>query len=155
VKNNIEEDIKILETLDYLLDDVYSTNLVNDEERNKYQYAIEHILSDYKRVLKENEELKNQEATQRKINELLVQRYSNSISVQKVKDKIEQYKKMLLSCNRFSDAERIKAINERILELEELLKGRKQNVQVLWRNWVLEETSTWYIKIQRKIFCEN
>lgn len=131
MKNNIEEDIKILETLDYLLDDVYSTNLVNDEERNKYQYAIEHILSDYKRVLKENEELKNQEATQRKINELLVQRYSNSISVQKVKDKIEQYKKMLLSCNRFSDAERIKAINERILELEELLKGRKQNVQVL------------------------
>ena len=55
MKNSIEEDIKILETLDYLLDDVYSTNLVNDEERNKYQYAIEHILSDYKRILKENE----------------------------------------------------------------------------------------------------
>lgn len=60
MKNNIEEDIKILETLDYLLDDVYSTNLVNDEERNKYQYAIEHILSDYKRVLKENELLRQQ-----------------------------------------------------------------------------------------------
>ena len=42
--------------------------------------------------IKENEELKNQEATQRKINELLVQRYSNSISLQKVKDKIEKYK---------------------------------------------------------------
>ena len=55
MENSIEEDMKILETLDYLLDDVYSTNLVNDEERNKYQYAIEHILSDYKRVLKENE----------------------------------------------------------------------------------------------------
>ena len=54
--------------------------------------------------------------------------YENYIPVQKVKDKIEQYKKMLLSCNRFSDADRIKAINERILELEELLKGRKQNV---------------------------
>lgn len=54
-ENSIEEDIKILETLDYLLDDVYSTNLVNDEERNKYQYAIEDILSDYKRALKENE----------------------------------------------------------------------------------------------------
>lgn len=57
MENSIKEDIKILETLDYLLDDVYSTNLVNDEERNKYQYAIEHILSDYKRILKENEEL--------------------------------------------------------------------------------------------------
>ena len=49
-----------------------------------------YILSDYKRVLKENEELKNQEATARKINELLVERYSNSIQVQKVKDKIEK-----------------------------------------------------------------
>lgn len=56
MENSIEEDIKMLEKLDYLLDDVYSTGLVNDEERNKYQYAIEHILSDYKRVLKENEE---------------------------------------------------------------------------------------------------
>ena len=46
----------------------------------------------------------------------------------KIKDKIEEYKKMLLSCNRFSDVDRIKAINERILELEELLKGEKQNV---------------------------
>ena len=55
--------------------------------RKKY---VDVILSDYKRVLKENEELKNQEATQRKINELLVQRYSNSISIQKIKDKIEE-----------------------------------------------------------------
>lgn len=35
--------------------------------------------------MEENEELKNQEATQRKTNELLVQRYSNSISLQKNK----------------------------------------------------------------------
>lgn len=46
-----------------------------------------------KRLQKENEELKNQEATQRKINELLVQRYSNSIPVQKVEDTIEEMQK--------------------------------------------------------------
>ena len=131
--NSIEEDIKILETLDYLLDDVYSTNLVNDEERNKYQYAIEHILSDYKRVLKENEELnlKYYMLYTGKIENLKAQEVkikSQVIPIQKVKDKIEEYKKMLLSCNRFSDVDRIKAINERILELEELLEGRKQNV---------------------------
>ena len=51
------------------------------------------ILNLINKLQKENEELKNQEATQRKINELLVQRYSNSISVQKVKDKIEELKK--------------------------------------------------------------
>ena len=74
---------------------------------------------------KEKEELKNQETTQKKINELLVQRYSNSISVQKVKDKIEEYKNMLKTCNKAKDIDRIKAINERILELQELLEGRK------------------------------
>lgn len=88
------------------------------KQMEKYE---EHI----KRLQKENEELKNQEATQRKINELLVQRYSNSISVQKVKDKIEEYKNMLKTCNKVKDIDRIKAINERILELEELLEGRK------------------------------
>ena len=47
------------------------------------------------------------------------------ISVQKVKDKIEEYKNMLKTCNKAKDIERIKVINERILELQELLEGRK------------------------------
>ena len=85
--------------------------------------ALNTILSDYKRVLKENEELKN--FTSSIFNENIEKDF---IPVQKIKDKIEEYKKMLLSCNRFSDVDRIKAINERILELEELLEGRKQNV---------------------------
>lgn len=87
--------------------------------------SVEIISNLVERLQKENEELKNQEATQRKINELLVQRYSNSISVQKVKDKIEEYKNMLKTCNKAKDIDRIKAINERILELQELLEGRK------------------------------
>ena len=48
-----------------------------------------------------------------------------SISIQKVKDKIEEYKNMLKTCNKAKDIDRIKAINERILELQELLEGRK------------------------------
>lgn len=43
-----------------------------------------------KELQKENEELKNQEVTARKINELLVQRYSNSISKSKLKDIIDR-----------------------------------------------------------------
>lgn len=39
-----EQAIERLKKLDYLLDDVYSTGLVEDEERNKYQYAIETVL---------------------------------------------------------------------------------------------------------------
>ena len=39
--------------------------------------------------------------------------------------KIEEYKNMLKTCNKVKDIDRIKAINERILELEELLEGRE------------------------------
>lgn len=114
---------------------------MNEEEKNAIDFlketnfdyleydmcvsSVEIISNLVERLQKENEELKNQEATQRKINELLLQRYSNSISVQKVKDKIEEYKNMLKTCNKVKDIDRIKAINERILELEELLEGRE------------------------------
>ena len=63
-------------------------------EENQQYYIIKKKFEHYEerivKLLKENEKLKNQEATARKINELLVQRYSNSIPVQKVKDKIEE-----------------------------------------------------------------
>lgn len=188
-ENSIEEDIKIIKRL-------ITTKFNNDYSiDNKDKEAIEHILSDYKRVLKENEELKEEkinnyrmialaqnevlgymqgyedgkklkrsavacavenqqyyiikkeiehykeyieklqkenEDLHREINQRIKLKIENEkivdtqfIPVQKVKDKIEEYKKMLLSCNRFSDVDRIKAINERILELQELLEGRK------------------------------
>lgn len=107
------------------------------EQMEKYE---EHI----KRLQKENEELKNQEATQRKINELLVQRYSNSISVQKVKaiiDRIDydiKKTKEIISNNsniytsdRKNDYQivRLRAMNTKSLDikkrLQELLEGRK------------------------------
>lgn len=76
------------------------------------------------KLQKENEELKNQEATQRKINELLVQRYSNSISVQKVKDKIEHYQK--LQDSYIEKYDKIsKGLQAMINALQELLEGRE------------------------------
>lgn len=50
---------------------------------------------------------------------------NDSIQKQKVKDKIEEYKNVLKTCNKAKYIDRIKAINERILELQELLEGRK------------------------------
>lgn len=49
----------------------------------------------------------------------------NYIPIQKVKDKIKKYKNMLKTCNKAKDIDRIKAISERILELQELLEGRR------------------------------
>ena len=81
------------------------------------------VLNLIEKLQKENEELKNQEATARRINELLVQRYSNSIPVQKVKDKIEElnqyYKKEIYpSLYQWGD----KTITEHYDEMIELLQ---------------------------------
>ena len=134
--NSIKEDIKNAE---HFIKSI-KTDKEYKEENGWHGYynkeivelarILEHILSDYKRVLKENEELKRLVAHKngytKKLEEDLFENCSNYvIPKQKVKDKIEEYKKILLSCNRFSDVDRIKAINERILELQELLEGRK------------------------------
>lgn len=124
-KNSREEDIKDIEK--YISFTSKRENFSHDTDWNwnkDLANKIEHILSDYKRVLKENEELKE------RIREhtLLISPYyvkENFIPVQKVKDKIEEYKNMLKTCNKAKDIDRIKAINERILELQELLEGRK------------------------------
>lgn len=87
------------------------------------------ILNLIEKLQKENEELNKYTIhltdEQYKTVIDLAQNDINQQWIQKVKDKIEEYKKMLLSCNSFSDVDRIKAINERILELQELLEGRK------------------------------
>jgi hypothetical protein len=134
-ENSIEEDIKNAE---HFIKSIKTDKEYKEDGWHGYYNKeiveltriLEHILSDYKRVLKENEELKRLVAHKngytKKLEEDLFENCSNYvIPKQKVKDKIEEYKKMLLSCNRFSDVDRIKAINERILELQELLEGRK------------------------------
>ena len=128
-------------------------NMLNTERRNrrgnreirfevnsKYYEAVSKLLSDYKRVLKENERLqKENEELKFKERSRIIGKYGDAeihdvinktlsndyISVQKVKDKIEEYKNMLKTCNKAKDIDRIKAINERILELQELLEGRE------------------------------
>lgn len=195
MKNSIEENIEILEK--FKNNEMQRDKLERDGRCGGWKIgdiykcleldnAIDNILSDYKRVLKENEllrkdiegwkkyceeireeqtemsnkncelefkveklqkeneKLKNQEATQRKINELLVQRYSNSISLQKVKDLIDRIDydikktKEIISNNsniytsdRKNDYQivRLRAMNTKSLDikkrLQELLEGRK------------------------------
>ena len=54
MENSIEEDIKILENWLEELNELFNKTHVNNTRERK---ALEHILSDYKRVLKENEQL--------------------------------------------------------------------------------------------------
>lgn len=109
-ENSREEDRKILEKL---INTMKSDRELFDEKTDKEIYtffinALEHILSDYKRVLKinevllkENEELKNKlSLKQFDINvvyndylEKLNEYKENSIPIQKIKDKIEELNK--------------------------------------------------------------
>lgn len=72
-ENSIEEDIKILKRFSNENVIYGSTVGMTLEKYKNLQLSIKHILSDYKRVLKENEELKEE-----------------VITVQKVKAKIEK-----------------------------------------------------------------
>ena len=78
------------------------------------------------KLQKENEELKNQEATARRINELLVQRYSNSIPVQKVKDNIKKLEIKKEKAKGERDILERFAIEKSINSLQELLYGRNK-----------------------------
>ena len=64
MENSIEEDIKILEELRIANENCIKNAKIKDnpfvaiwEKQNR---AIEHLLSDYKRVLKENEQLRTE-----------------------------------------------------------------------------------------------
>lgn len=130
-ENSIEEDIKNAE---HFIKSIKTDKEYKEDGWHGYYNKeivelariLQHILSDYKRVLKENEELKNQETTARKINELLVQRYSNSIPVQKVKDKIEELKQEKGKYgNCLIEMYEDELANRDIKILQELLEGRK------------------------------
>ena len=134
-ENSIEEDILNIEKYIEL---VTEKNYCECNELNEIclgsqgygsrnvAHSMKRILSDYKRLLKENEHLHKEINRRIKLkieNEKIVD--TQFIYKQKIKDKIEEYKNMLKTCNKAKDIVRIKAINERILELQELIEEEK------------------------------
>ena len=123
--NSIEEDIKILEEL---RTHGYAMLLMKYEDRiktnRKIDQALEHIVSDYKRVLKENEELKNDYENLN--NSVVVKNYciKNSIPIQKVKDKIEELKEQY-NVRELDFIKTTQDIRNIIIQsLEELIEGK-------------------------------
>lgn len=126
-ENSREEDIKDIEK--YISFTSKRENFSHDTDWNwnkDLANKIEHILSVYKRVLKENEELnlkyymlyagkiENMKAQEIKIR-------SQVIPVQKVKDKIEELKINLVNMQ----GEELLIYESKIDVLQELLEGRK------------------------------
>lgn len=152
MKNSIEEDIKNAE---HFIKSI-KTDKEYKEENGWHGYynkeivdlarILEHILSDYKRVLKENEELKlyNNSITSQ-LEQMTTEKFKNgwfhqsefkdSIPAEKIKDKIEKYKKLsdkfyvkFLESDRYNTDIREKGIkcDAIILALEELIEEREE-----------------------------
>lgn len=148
-ENSIEDDIKNAE---HFIDSI-KTDKEYKEENGWHGYynkeiieltrILEHILSDYKRVLKENEEYKNainvvnkekadwirayQEEKDREFDFINKISSNDSIPIQKVKDKIEELKNTPLKIKEndkyYYETD---AYNKIVVQvLQELLEGRK------------------------------
>ena len=127
-ENNIERDIHLLESYAGM-----THKMTDNQGRPKLDQAIEHILSDYKRVLKENEELEeiNNELEAEK-NEAIRRYNFETIPKQKVKDKIEElnqyYKKEIHpSLYQWADITITEHYDEMIELLQELLEEGGEN----------------------------
>lgn len=127
MENSIKEDIERLK--------LCSTNQCNicgryekEEcmlERNRCE---QHILSDYKRVLKENEELKNFKKQVTEIESTNFIKYKNFISKQKVKDNLIKYQEeyeLLLEHQSGKESNRTKYLRGRIHMCQELLESEE------------------------------
>nr|DAO80871.1 MAG TPA: hypothetical protein [Caudoviricetes sp.] len=88
-----EQAIERLKKLDHLLDDVYSTGLVEDEERNIYQDAIETVLPMLEEKDKEIDKLK-------KHNDDLLRKLRNRVKQVKKLEKYSLYKEEFSRLNK-------------------------------------------------------
>ena len=95
MENSIEKDIHLLESYAGM------THKVTDNQgRPKLDQAIEHILEDYKRVLKENEELKIKNNAIKRESEAYAEhmiRLDNELNLEKEKSKYEWIRQNCLS----------------------------------------------------------
>lgn len=139
-ENSTEEDMRILERIDvkYFMSAKIEQSDYMIDKADEVNNAIEHILSDYKRVLKENEEVKRLHIQDNKHLDFIIE---HSIPVQKVKDKIEEeikyHEKNILDIENITMLKGKTAKEEAEIEfnkyaivvlkkmLQELLEGRK------------------------------
>lgn len=125
--NSIEEDIKNAE---HFIKSI-KTDKEYKEENGWHGYynkeivelarILEHILSDYKRVLKENEKLKNKLLDtlegQKVIKEETPQYIKeNFIPIEKVKDKIEEINKKILNAPKYDEKISVYRYQKQILQ---------------------------------------
>ena len=127
-ENSIEEDIKIVEEL------INAAKEYNQFEGNKYHKAIEHILKEYKRVLKENEQLRTEVNSLKKENKEL-KTITNQYEAYECEGPKDSRAKIIIADklyfnngyfkNNFIEIDKIKKVFE---DLEKIIKVGEGNV---------------------------
>lgn len=160
MENSIEEDIKLLE--EFSNENVLygSTVGMTLEKYKDLQLSTEHILSDYKRVLKENEEAKAIEKDYNMLKEYYKEQNevnAKFIPVQKVKDKIKEilkngeYRIIFEGDAEFPDEATI-ITAQKYLKLEKVQKLQRENERLKKQNKIMcDEYCPQMQKIKAKI----
>ena len=141
-ENSIEEDEEILNNIKAFMQEsinkgwhkfIYN-DLGYEEKCADVINAIEHILQDYKRVLKENKELKETYKSEKKMKNEYVKLYQdlllqeNFIPIQKIKDNLIKYQEeyeLLLEHQSGKESNRTKYLRGRIHMCQELLESEE------------------------------
>ena len=128
-ENSIEEDIKIINNfITYFNKNIQNGNKADLTVLGVEINALEHILSDYIRVLKENEELKakwdkDTHILQNELDLTNADKINNYIPVQKIKDKIRKNEEIIDISN---DGDLIHELCQKNKVYEELLEEMKE-----------------------------
>lgn len=148
MKNSIEEDMKSINKGLYELEDSYELHQARWAKRifENIKEKLDHILSEYKRVLKENEQLKEYIAIAPNLDEMTATKYrniqqdayirgraeeqkkagqiiyENYIPIQKIKDKIRKNEEIIDISN---DGDLIHELLQKNKVYEELLESEK------------------------------
>lgn len=134
MKNSIEEDINYLDSM--VKEYKQFGNLYNEdyEDEDRIYQALEHILSDYKRVLKENEELKKYKEYYSSARQLVDNNYIHKRKIKDIIDRIDyDIKKTkeiisidsnIYTSNRRNDYQilRLRAMNTKSLDIKKRLQ---------------------------------
>lgn len=137
MENSIEETMQIIENMIKNYKEADECGLSNNDFKNEIK-ALKHILSDYERVLKENEEQKREIERQKDINAII-----NKNGINKYYEKVlEKTMTKFLNDNIANDFIPKKTIKDKIEEIEEKMKHEYNRiilVQLFKQRKVLQE----------------
>lgn len=137
MENSIEETMQIIENMIKNYKEADECGLSNNDFKNEIK-ALKHILSDYERVLKENEEQKREIERQKDINTII-----NKKGIDKYYEKVlEKTMTKFLNDDIANDFIPKKKVKDKIKELEEKMKYEDNRiilVQLFKQRKVLQE----------------